>query len=155
MLCGWRIADPEFSQTPDEMLSGEGAYLYGGRWNSKGTRIAYLASNKSLAAMELLVHLDRATVVNRFNTLEVQFPENLVTHIDLEDLPEGWDDIEIATSLQKVGDAWVQNQGSVILAVPSVVVTGEINYLYNPSHPDAGKIEIGEVEPFSYDNRSL
>ena len=36
---------------------GEGAYRVGGRWNSKGTRVLYMSENRSLAVLEILVHL--------------------------------------------------------------------------------------------------
>jgi len=37
--------------------------------------------------------------------------------------------------------------------VPSAVVEAEWNVLLNPVHPDFGKVEIGEPQPFHYDER--
>ena len=41
-------------------FDGEGARLHGGRWNSRGARVVYVSSSRSLAALELLVHLEIA-----------------------------------------------------------------------------------------------
>lgn len=153
MLSGWRIAAPRHARTPEEMLSGEGAYRYGGRWNSKGTRIVYLGSSKAQSAMELLVHLDKACVLDRYHSLQVDFPEELVNHIDLDDLPDNWSTPSMASSVMAVGDDWVRDQDSVILRVPSAAIIGETNYLFNPEHPDAGEITVGAIELFAFDPR--
>lgn len=39
------------------LYDGEGARRSGGRWNSKGVRVLYMSENRSLAALEVLVHL--------------------------------------------------------------------------------------------------
>jgi RES domain-containing protein len=41
-----------------EAFDGEGAYLYGGRWSSAGTRLCYTSEHQSLAMVEYFVHLD-------------------------------------------------------------------------------------------------
>ncbi|MEW8437602.1 MAG: RES family NAD+ phosphorylase [Candidatus Thiodiazotropha taylori] len=71
-------------------MSGEGAYLFGGRWNSKGVRVVYLGSSLAQAAMELLIHLGRADILKGYHKLEVSFPKELVLHIALDDLPTDW-----------------------------------------------------------------
>jgi len=153
VLSGYRIAAPEFSNSVAEMISGEGAFLYGGRWNSKGIRVVYLGSSLAQSAMELLVHLGRADILNVYRQVSVSFDESLVEHIDIGDLPKDWAEPAMAPSVQATGDAWVDAQSSVVLQVPSVAVMGEYNYLLNPAHPDFTKLKYGEVLPFRYDSR--
>ncbi|WP_316368938.1 RES family NAD+ phosphorylase [Candidatus Thiodiazotropha sp. CDECU1] len=153
MLSGWRIAAPEFASSPDEMMSGEGAYLFGGRWNSKGVRVVYLGSSLAQAAMELLIHLGRADILNDYYKMKVSFPEALVQHIALADLPEEWREPTMASSVQAVGDQWVTDRSSLILQVPSATVSGEYNYVFNPLHPDATKARFSAITKFTFDPR--
>ena len=155
LLSGWRIADPAFSQSTSQMMSGEGAFLAGGRWNSKGTRVIYLGSSLAQAAMELLVHLGTPQILNAFLKMEVRFDASLVQSIDLADLPENWLTPSMASSVQAVGDEWVESQSSLILQVPSAAVLGEYNYLFNPVHSDASKAEFSPITPFNYDSRLI
>ena len=60
MTRAWRIIKSRFAA---EAFSGEGARLYGGRWNSPGTAMVYTAGSVSLATLELLVHLDNTSVL--------------------------------------------------------------------------------------------
>jgi RES domain-containing protein len=49
----------------------------------------------------------------------------------------------------------VRENRSAVLAVPSVIIPEEFNYLLNPAHPDFKKISIGKPEPFAFDPRLL
>jgi RES domain-containing protein len=49
----------------------------------------------------------------------------------------------------------VREARSAVLALPSVIIPGESNYLLNPAHPDFRKISIGKPEPFAFDPRLL
>ncbi|ODB85626.1 hypothetical protein A3194_12390 [Candidatus Thiodiazotropha endoloripes] len=154
MLSGWRIAAAEFSSSHDEKMSGEGAYLFGGRWNnSKGIRVVYLGSSLAQAAMELLIHLGRAYILKGYHKLEVSFPEELVQHIALADLPKDWREPTMASSVQAIWDQWITDNSSLILQVPSVAVSGEYNYLFNPQHPDASKATFSAITKFNFNPR--
>ncbi|MET4160964.1 MAG: RES family NAD+ phosphorylase [Marinobacterium sp.] len=152
-LTGWRIADPAFASTPEAMLSGEGAFLYGGRWNSKGVRVVYLGTSLAQAALELLVHLRRPDILRQYAKLEVSFDAALVTHIDLNDLPDNWNSPQLASAVRNVGDNWVKDEISLVMQVPSAAIHGEYNYLLNPAHPDISKIRVGAITQFDYDPR--
>ena len=78
LVAAFRIAAPEYARAPEQMLSGEGAFLYGGRWNNPGTRVVYLAQSLSLAAFEQLVHLQRSKVLATFRVLRVELPEDVI-----------------------------------------------------------------------------
>lgn len=155
ILSGWRVAQPEFASTPQEMMCGEGTYLHGGRWNSKGTRVVYLGNSLAQASLELLVHLGRASVLNTYLKMEVSFDESLMQYIDIADLPEDWTEPTMASSVQAVGDHWVEAQSSLILQVPSAAVRGEYNYLVNPLHTDFKDLIFSPITAFNYDPRLI
>ena len=57
MITVYRIVKTKWAETA---FDGEGARLFGGRWNSKGQSCVYLAGSESLAILEILVHLDNS-----------------------------------------------------------------------------------------------
>jgi RES domain-containing protein len=152
-LTGWRIAAVEYAASPSQMMSGEGAYLFGGRWNSKGVKVVYLGSSLAQAAMELLIHLGRADILKGYHKMKVFFPEEVVQHIAPSDLPKDWREPTMASSVQAVGDQWIVENSSLILQVPSAAVSGEYNYLFNPQHPDIDRATFGEITAFTFDPR--
>lgn len=155
MRDGWRLAKPNYAKTTQQMMNGEGAYLHSGRWNSKGTRLVYLGTSLAQAAMELFVHLGRTDVLNTYQKMTVSFDELLMTHIDIHDLPSNWSEPSMASSVQAVGDNWVESNTSLVLQVPSAAVVGEYNYLFNPLHPDAAQATYSSIAAFAYDPRML
>ena len=152
MLTGWRLAAPEFAATAEGMMSGEGARLFGGRWNSPGVRAVYLGDSLALASMELLVHLGDLDVLKTYRKLPVTIPEELVMHIDPVGLPVGWE-TSPRTVTRVIGDQWLADAQSAVLQVPSAVIAVECNFVVNPRHPDVGAIGIGPVSDFRFDPR--
>jgi len=151
----FRIAAPEYAQSPEQMLSGEGAFLYGGRWNNPGTRLVYLAQSLSLAAFEQLVHLQRSKVLATFRVLRVDIPEECILDLDPADLPADWNSLTGSSGTRLIGDTWAASRASLALRVPSIVIPGEHNYLLNPVHEDMGRLTAGEILPFNYDQRVM
>ena len=135
-------------------FDGEGARLYGGRWNSIGTRVVYVAGSRSLATLEVLVHTEDISIIEgQYCIIEVAIPDELVLRIPPDDLPGRWASSEPVAGTQAYGDRWVADFRSAVLEVPSAVIKEESNYLLNPSHPDFESIVIGDPEPFRIDAR--
>ncbi len=135
-------------------MDGEGARLYGGRWNSVGTPMVYCAQSLSLAVLEILVHAgDRFLRGNPYSFLTVEIPEKLIRIPDEDALPRHWNEPEVRDVSRLFGDAWVARKESVALRVPSGIVPGEWNILLNPAHPDFRKLKIGKPRPFPLDAR--
>ncbi len=151
MASGWCIV-PE-ARAHDAFI-GPGAKLYGGRWNSSDVAVVYGSQHKSLAALELLVHRDPRRA-NRFTAFLFQFPESLVETVPLQGLPEDWRQEPPPPSTQQIGDAWMKGSRSAVLAVPSIIIPEELNYVLNPAHPDFRKITIGRPQDFAFDARLL
>src|ERR1700733_12810007 len=85
-------------------LSGMGARLYGGRWNSEGKSAVYLASLRSLAVLEVLVHLPPLMIPDNYCLVEIEVPDNSITNVEIDDLPHNWQDISPPMALSKIGD---------------------------------------------------
>jgi len=149
MRRAWRIVKANHAATA---FSGEGARLYGGRWNSVGTSVVYTSGSKALAALESLVHLN-PPVIFRYVAIPIEFEDTLVEKPP--EMPADWTEEPPPPSTRDLGDRWVKQARSVVLELPSVIIPGEMNYLVNPAHPDFKRIAIGNPEPFSFDPRLL
>jgi len=147
----WRIVKQKHAATA---FSGEGAAKTGGRWNSRGVAVVYTSSTKSLAALESLVHLI-PLVRFRYVAIRVGFNDALVEIVPSKALPSDWSVEPPSPSSQRLGDAWVRAARSAVLALPSVIVSGELNFLLNPAHPDFKKIALGKPESFTFDPQLL
>ncbi|PYR26696.1 MAG: hypothetical protein DMF98_08180, partial [Acidobacteria bacterium] len=150
MLTAWRIVKKRYAAGA---FDGEGARLFGGRWNSPGVAIVYVASTRSLAVLEMAVHLDRSTLLASFVLIPCEFDDRLVTAVDRKALPAQWRLEPPLPALAAIGDAWVKQAQSAVLAVPSAIIEEETNFLLNPAHPDFLKIRIGHPQTFEFDQR--
>ena len=150
-VAAWRIV--KHKNPPRKAFDGEGARLYGGRWNSRGTPMVYTAQSQSLAVLEMLVHLDTADLLEKYVFFEVTIEERLILVLAEADLPRDWRVDPAPRRLRDIGDAWARSNASVALRVPSSLLPAEYNYLLNPKHEDFGKLTIGEAAEFRYDAR--
>lgn len=147
----WRIVKEKHAGTA---FSGQGAAKGGGRWNSRGVLAVYTSGTRSLAALEGLVHLN-PPVLFKYVAIRVEFDAALVERAALHSLPGDWRVEPPPPSTKQLGDEWVRSARSAILALPSVIIPGELNFLLNPAHPDFKKIVIGTPEEFAFDPRLL
>jgi RES domain-containing protein len=128
--------------------------MFGGRWNHRGTAIVYTSSTLSLAAMELLVHLDDEDLATDYVGIAADIPASLdIARVRDTDLPRNWRAYPRHQTLADLGSRWAAARESAVLAVPSAVIPQELNYLLNPLHPHFKRIQIGRPEPFSFDPR--
>ncbi|MEI6396095.1 MAG: RES family NAD+ phosphorylase [Verrucomicrobiota bacterium] len=147
----WRIVKEKHAATA---FSGKGAADSGGRWNSRGVPVVYTSNTKSLAALETLVHLN-PPVPFKYVAIRIQFDDALVEIVRGKALPPDWQTEPPPPSTKAMGDAWARAARSAVLALPSVIIPGELNYLLNPAHPDFKTISLGKPEPFAFDPRLL
>lgn len=145
----WRIVDPKHAA---DAFSGIGAEILGGRFNSKGRRLVYTAGSVSLALLELLVQANKRSRLREYLCIPATFDASQVEVHDA-DLPNGWDARPYTHVSQHFGDRWLEEERSLVLRVPSVVVPQEYNYLINPAHPEMGTVEIGDAFPAPFDDR--
>jgi RES domain-containing protein len=119
----WRIATGL-----NPVWSGEGARLFGQRWNPAGLAAA--------------------------RCVEAVAPEGVSRETFLPGAHPGWDDLDDASVAQAFGQDWIQSRRSALLIVPSVVTGGrDANVVVNPDHPDAARIEVGPETRVALDPR--
>lgn len=155
-VTSWRIVK---GQHVKNAFTGEGAALNPGRWNQLDQRAVYTAEHRSLAVLEIFVHLPRALrphdqMVNYY-LLNATFDTRLIEELDVAALPGDWRTDVIGKATRQLGQSWRAEQRSAVLRVPSAVIVEESNYLLNPAHPDFGQIELGTPTQFEFDPRLI
>lgn len=146
-VSAWRLAK---SAHADHAFDGEGAFRYGGRWNSKGTAIVYASSSLALATMELLVHLDPTMPLPPLLAFRISLPPELILD---QPAPGGAPPSMNLSTSRQVGDQWIRSGSTVALRVPSVVIPLEHNFLLNPNHSRFPELLIDPPLPLSLDPR--
>ncbi|MCC6263195.1 MAG: RES domain-containing protein [Bryobacterales bacterium] len=133
-----------------DFLDGNGASLFGGRWNSRGSRVIYAAEHLSLAMLEFLANAGRFELPVGFGRIEISIPAGA----SAEKIPAGKYQNTDRFSTASQGDDWLARRLSLVLFVPSVVLGGlENNVLINPLHPEFPSLVPSEPEPVYWDER--
>lgn len=133
-------------------LSGNGAKLFGGRWNSPGFSVVYTTENISLAVLEILVRADAYSIPITYHLITIDIPGSIqpliITPAKLKAV---WkDDIGYT---QWMGDEFIKSNDCLLLKVPSAVVDQENNFIVNPQHTDFKEVKIVTVKKFTFDKR--
>lgn len=146
----FRLAKEAFAHS----LSGKGAALNGGRWNSRGIELVYIAGNRSLAMAEVAVHFALATLPDDYRMVTINVPDDLTFgEMAVKDLPADWNVYPPLNHTQRIGDGFIAEGKHCLLRVPSAVTQGDVNFLINPYHPGFVRIRMAEVVPFPFDRR--
>lgn len=147
----WRISKRKYAEIA---FSGEGTQKVGGRWTPKGVKAVYTSSSLALAALELLVHVEKEDIVTGFVAISADIPDDLQVDVIMpSQLPDNWRDTPAPESLSSIGQRWLNAGQTAVLCVPSAVISIERNFLLNPEHPDFEKIQIDRPEAFNFDSR--
>ncbi|MGC2421314.1 MAG: RES family NAD+ phosphorylase [Candidatus Acidiferrales bacterium] len=149
-VSAWRIVKRKHAA---DAFSGEGARLYGGRWNSPGVAMVYAVESRALAALEILIHLESSNLLGEYVVFEVKMDPALIIAFDSSKLPDAWRSDPAPSGLQAAGDDWANRGASPVLRVPSAIVPEESLFLLNPLHRDFSKLLIGTPSPFHLDPR--
>jgi len=135
-------------------LSGKGAEMYGGRWNSKGTALLYTSQSRALTFAEISMHIPLGITPKDYFLITIQIPDTAdIRELAETDLPADWRSNPHSDSTQKIGDEFATALKHLVLRVPSAVVPGDFNYLINPYHSMMNEVTIADVEPFEFDSR--
>lgn len=135
-------------------LSAEGARRAGGRWNPKGYPILYTSATPELALLEIVAHLN-PTFIPVFHLLVLDIPDHHRAVL-LTDLPANWREQQQDDAVQVYLLNWLKQPATLMVSVPSAIVSRSRNYLVHTQHPDfAAMVKIVENEPFQIDTRLL
>jgi RES domain-containing protein len=148
---GWRL---DVAVYRDTWHSGEGAYLFGGRWNRKGTRVVYCSLDPATAILEVAVHkgfqvLD--TVAHVLTSFRVQ-DLNLVHVVQPGDVPNpNWLRPGLPSAgQQKFGDDMLSKHPFVL--IPSAVSAHSWNLLLAMPSARGAYTQLAQ-EAFALDTR--
>jgi RES domain-containing protein len=149
MVVVWRLVPSRRASDP---WSGEGARLFGGRWNEVGIPAVYTSAHQSLAALEVLVHLGGVYPDASYKYLSYELEDSTIHHLSSSELSPDWRE-EPPFSTMVLGSKWAREKRSFVLSVPSAVIPEERNFILNPEHPQRGTARVGPALSFSFDSR--
>lgn len=137
-------------------LSGTGAKLWGGRWNTPGNPMLYTSQSISLALLEMMANTPSEILINNdYYVIEIEIPQIKPSILNLEKLPTDWNKFPYNPMTQKIGDKWLKDDNNLILKVPSAIIHLEANYVLNPNHSKYDKIIIKASYSLEVDNRLI
>jgi RES domain-containing protein len=136
-------------------LSGEGAALFGGRWNFPKTRALYTSTNPSLCLLEMLVHLPNYQIDIPFILVTLEVPESKFPKLDIKSLKTGWDSFASLDISRSISTKVFQTEKCLGLLTPSVVMNLDFNLVLDPLHPDFSKVRLVEKLPYKLEERFI
>ena len=136
----YRIPRKPFVRKP---LDGEGAFRFGGRWSSPGTRLAYTSEHLSLAMLEYFVHIDPDDPPKDLVLITAEIPDDVSRIVlPLRRLPANWRQTPAPSELRAIGDRFAREQRATILIVPSALAPTESDWLINPRHRESAPVRV-------------
>lgn len=134
-------------------LTGEGARLFGGRWNNKGVPCLYTSESRSLTLLEYSVNINLDDVPRALIMATIEIPDHAIKIISEAELPGNWKTAPAPAETKDFGSNLFLDDQFSVFRVPSTVIPQEFNYLLNPLHPDSKFFKLLEVRDLIYDVR--
>lgn len=132
-------------------LSGRGAEIAGGRWNSKGNAALYTGQSIALCVTEIAVHIPLGIIPKDYRLVHIEIPA--VEFFVPKRFPKDWSTFPHVHATQKLGDKFLKEKQFLVMRVPSAAVQGEFNFIINPRHINFKDVKIKKVEKFTFDDR--
>jgi RES domain-containing protein len=134
-------------------LTGEGARLFGGRWNQKLVPCIYTSESRALALLEYTANVNIEEIPRALSITVFEIPDNGIFEVQLTQLPGDWTQSPAPSSTRTIGSFLLSDARHLVIKVPSAIIIDECNYLINPQHPNVSHIKILDVRDFVYDVR--
>ncbi len=144
----YRLCNEEYKDD----ISGTGAKLAGGRWNSIGVPVLYTSEHISLAVLEILVNTNTNLIPLSYYLFKIEVPDTILPLIiTKEKLKKDWkDDIGYT---QWMGTEFCKANKALFLKVPSSVIDEECNFIFNPLQKDFKRLKVVSAKKFRFDKR--
>jgi len=152
MASAWRIVRASREKTA---FTGEGPWRYGGRWNSPGVHVVYVSEHQSTAAFEVFANRVPFILGEKYKAFHLQWPDGLTEIFAVKRLPTNWRVSPPPQETKEIGDRWIRERRSAVLALPSAISPADTNFLLTPEHPDFKRIRIHPPTDFDFDPRLL
>ena len=152
MASAWRIVRASREKTA---FTGEGPWRYGGRWNSPGVHVVYVSEHQSTAAFEIFIHRVPFILEEKYKAFHLEWPNSLTEIFPVTKLPANWRISPPPAETKEIGDRWVKEGRSAVLALPSAISPDDTIFLLNPAHPGFKRIRIAPPIDYDFDPRLL
>ena len=149
-LVAWRLDQVTYAATWD---GGEGAFLAGGSWNSRGVRAVYCSVDPATAILEVAVHKGfRALDTVPHVLTAITIDPTSVFVVDPVMIPNpNWLRPGIPSGGQQAFGDDLLSRHKIVL-IPSAVSTASWNLMFVGSNA-AGSYKVKSQEPFALDPR--
>ena len=134
-------------------LSGEGAKIYGGRWNHKSIACLYTSESRALALLEYTVNINIEDIPRALSITTIDIPSDEIDSITEASLPGNWKETPAPFSTKKFGTHLLRNSKKSIIKIPSSVITEEYNFILNTDRIKSKDFKIVEIKDLIYDVR--
>jgi RES domain-containing protein len=132
-------------------LTGQGAFLYGGRWNSPGKHAVYTAENNLLAALEVALRVPLTNISSDYVMIPLLVPDSAAVYSPT--LPKNWNRNPKLT--QQIGDEFLEANKFLLMKVPSALMSNTFNFLINPKHKLFKEVKVNKPESLLFDERLI
>ena len=147
MVKVYRIGRKKFASD----LTGEGAKLFGGRWNHKSVPCIYASESRALSLLEYTVNISLDEIPRALSITTIEIPDSLIQKITVAQLPGNWQQSPAPTETKDFGVGLLRSSSYSVFKIPSTILPDEFNYLLNPLHEDSRHFKIVHVVDFIYD----
>lgn len=134
-------------------LIGEGARLFGGRWNNKLIGCLYTSESRALALLEYTVNIDINDIPRALSITTIEISDHYIKNLKEADLPGDWKYSPAPSSTKSFGSKLLLAAAEPVIKIPSAIIPDEYNYLLNPLHTESKKFKVTDINDFIYDVR--
>ena len=115
--------------------------------------MVYVSEHQSTAALEVFANRVPFVLQEKYKAFGLEWPDNLTEIFPAKKLPANWRAFPPPAETKEIGDRWVQERRSAVLALPSAISPADTNFLLNPEHQDFKRIRVASPIDFEFDPR--